>query len=221
MSNAPVPSGLGREDSDRLDSGETANTGETRGTGQVKEAVPDLRVTPYGILYRPRSMWIQAPLLIGAFLGSIGIAEGVGRGFGGVSEAAQIFLYLPFVLVLVLGYSLWMARLQALAFDMLGRGLLKALFILIVFRRKPKNPEEFMPTVEKIEKMAVRAQQATSSFWMVSLPIGFVGAAGALLIDAPAGPISRAFAVGAGCVVWGVILAFLGRRGWLPILEEG
>lgn len=196
-----------------------ADAGQTR-TPSTSGATPDRRETPYGVLYRPRPWWIQAPLLLGAFAGSIGLGEAVGLTLGGLSENAQIFLYLPFVLVLVAGYSLWMARLQALAFDMLGRSLLKALFILIVRRRKPENMEELIPTVEKIEKMAVRAQQASSAFWIVAIPIGLFGGGAAMLIDAPAGILFRAFAVGAGCVVWGYILTFLARRGWLPILEE-
>lgn len=197
----------------------TTDAEESRTTPEPGE-MPDRRETPFGTLYRPRPWWVQVPLIVGAFAASIGLGEIIGVALGGVSEGAQVFLYIPFILVLAAGYSLWMARLQALAFDMLGRGLLKALFILIVRRRKPEGMEELIPTPEKLEKMAVRAQQASSAFWIVAIPIGMGGGAGALLIGAPAGPLARAFSVAAACLVWGYMLAFLARRGWLPILDE-
>ncbi len=181
---------------------------------------PAYRDTPYGILYRPRSAWIQIPILLATLAACIPLGRGVGLSLGGLSDNAQVFLYVPFLLVLFGGYSLWMARLQAMAFDLVGRGLFKALFILIVRRRKPENLEELIPTPEKLERMAVRAQQASSAFWIVAIPIGILASIAALLIRSDAGPVMRAFSVGSGCIVWGILLAFLARRGYLPILED-
>ncbi len=188
-------------------------------TDSADSEFPAYRDTPYGILYRPRSAWVQIPLLNATLAACIPLGRVVGLSLGGLSDNAQVFLYVPFLLVLFGGYSLWMARLQAMAFDLVGRGLFKALFILIVRRRKPENLEELIPTPEKLER-AVRAQQASSAFWIVAIPIAFLASAAALLIRSDAGPVMRAFSVGSGCIVWGIILAFLARRGYLPILEE-
>ena len=57
-----------------------------------------------------------------------------GQILGGVSENAQIGLYLPFAVIGFAGYGRWSARRKAIAFDGPGRGILWALATLVIQR---------------------------------------------------------------------------------------
>lgn len=176
--------------------------------------------TPHGMLYRPQPMWIQIPMLFAAFAGGPGLAHAVAYALGGVSEAGRMFLYIAYMMVFMSGYSLWVARLQALGMELLGRSLFKALFVIIVHRRKPEGLEELIPTKEKLLKFAVRAQRAASAFWMVAIPIAGLVGAGSLLMSSETGLVLRALLTTSGCLAWGTALSMLARRGYLPLPEE-
>lgn len=130
-----------------------------------------------------------------------------------------MLLLVPFVAIAFLGYVVWTARLQALAFSVLGKGLARALWRLVVRRRKPENIDDILPAREELERTAVRGQAAASSFCLVSFPVALVCGAGAALLDSPIGLATRIAVLVAACLVWGAVLSFLGRRGYLPILE--
>ena len=176
--------------------------------------------TEFGTLYAPQPTLIQILTLVGAFLGGFVVAESVIWGLGGLSEAAEIGVYAAFAAVLFIGYSFWSARLKSIAFQGIGKGILKALFWLIVRRRKPESLEELLPTEEKLTAMAVAAQKASSSFAVAGVLITIVAAPVSLLFEAEASALARLFIVGFGLVATGLVLAFLGRRGYLPILES-
>jgi hypothetical protein len=118
-----------------------------------------------------------------------------------------------------MGYGFWVARLNAIAFEGIGRGILKALFLLLIRRKKPPSLEEVIPSKEKLLEMAVRSQKAAWSFLtaaiIVAVPAGLV----ALAIDSDASAFSRLFLISGGAVAWGCLLGFLGRRGYLPMPE--
>jgi Ca2+/Na+ antiporter len=182
--------------------------------------IPDRIETSAGTIYRPQSSWIQIVIFIGAFFGGPAMGWLTGQALGGVSENAQTFLYVPYVLVFFMGYALWLSRLNALAFEFIGRGLLKALFMIVILRRKPEKLEDVLPTREKLEAMMARAQRAANSFWIVSIPIGTFAALASLLMETATGIVLRALLTGGGCLAWGLILGRLARRGYLPIPED-
>jgi hypothetical protein len=68
--------------------------------------------------------------------------------------------------------------------------------------------------------MAIKVQKAASSFFWVSVPIALTAGAAALLMDTSAELSHRVLVVSGSCVAYGWALAWLGRRGYLPILEE-
>ncbi|MCB1749083.1 MAG: hypothetical protein KDK06_18040 [Gammaproteobacteria bacterium] len=159
-------------------------------------------------------------MLLLAFAGGPLCGSLVGRIPGDLSENARTFLCVPFVLVFFLGYALWIARLNAIAFDGLGRTLLKTLFLLVVRRRKPERIEEVMPSRETLLEMAVKAQRAGASFRPASYPIALIAGLAALAIDTAASATSMFLLVAGSCAAWGIALGWLGRHGWLPFMEE-
>jgi hypothetical protein len=177
--------------------------------------------TGAGRLYKPLSWGLQACCFAAAFAGGPAVGWIVGAAMPDLSESARTFVYVPFVMVFFLGYGLWLARLNAIAFQMIGKGILKALFMLLILRRKPEKLEDVLPTREKVLELAVRAQRAASSFLLVSLPVGIVAALIVLLFETQTSLAARGILMAGSCIAWGWLLSFLGRRGFLPFPEEG
>ena len=176
--------------------------------------------TPYGYLYRPLGNGTQILVLFAAFIGGPAFAWVIGQVPGDLSQTARDVLFVPLVAIFFFGYGVWIARLNAIAFHGIGWGLLKALFNLIVFRRKPDSISELMPSRDKLLEMMVRAQKAGSSFAPVGWLVGLISGLAATLFDSAMQPAKLFFLVGGSCVVWGYLLAWLGRRNWLPFMES-
>lgn len=177
--------------------------------------------TPSGRLYRPLNQGLQILVAFIAFIGGPALGGLAGKIPGDLSESAQTFLYVPLVAVFFLGYALWVARLHTIAFDGLGKSLLKSLVLLILRRERPKSLEDVLPSKEKLLEMAVRAQKAGASFAVVGWPIGIVSGLVGAFFESAMG-FAALFAVFAlPSIAWGYLLGFLGRRGWLPVMDEG
>jgi hypothetical protein len=177
--------------------------------------------TGAGVLYRPQGWTVQIPVAIGAFVGGPALGWLGGGLMPGLSEDARTALCVPFVAVFFCGYGLWLARLNAIAFHGLGKGLLRALFVLLVLRRKPERLEDVLPSREKLAEMMVRGQRAASSFLAVSVPISLLAGIIVLFFETEASVLTREIVVAGGGIGWGWLLSLLGRRGYLPFPEEG
>ena len=180
-------------------------------------SVSGKRETPHGTLYEPRPFGVQVVFLIGAFLGGPAVGWISSLPLEALSTGRELFLYVPPTLVFFFGYALWSARLAAIAFDMIGKSILKALFVLIFKRKKPEKLEDLLPDRDKLEQMAVRAQKAGWSFLTVAVFAGLV--AGGLSVFVLG--VSGAAVVSSGCLFWGYLLGALARRGYLPFPESG
>jgi hypothetical protein len=177
--------------------------------------------TPYGRLYEPLGQGRQVAVLAGAFFAGPALGWLVGQVPGDLSETAVTIVQVHFVVVFFIGYTVWVARLNAIAFDGIGRSLFKALFTIIVLRRKPASVEEVLPSREKLTEMMVRAQKAGGSFVPVSWLVGLGAGAAAMLFDSSISAPARFALVASSVIAWGYALGWLGRRGWLPFMEEG
>ena len=187
----------------------------------MNQPAQDFVDTAHGRLYPPRGHWLQGGMLLAVFAAGPGLGWLAGQVLGGVSENAQIGLYFPFPVILFAGYALWAARLKAIAFDGLGRGLLWALARLVIQRKRPERLEDVLPDKDQLTTMAIRAQKAASSFLWGAVPVILLAGLAAVFIDAETGVIQRAAVVTGACLAYAWGLAWLGRRGFLPMLEEG
>jgi hypothetical protein len=188
---------------------------------QGSEIIGPYLDTPHGRLYRPLGEWEQIGVLIAVFFAGPALGWVVGQIPGDLSETARTVIYVPYVAIFFLGYAAWIARLNAIAFDTIGRSLLKALFLLIVRKQAPQSAEDVLPTKEKLLEMAVRAQKAGASFGPASWPVALLAGPAAMLFDSATAAPGLFLLVALTCLAWGYFLARLGRRGWLPFMEEG
>jgi hypothetical protein len=175
--------------------------------------------TPYGRLYRPQSQGRQITALIVAFLLSMGLGSWVAAIPGDLSTAAQAAFHVPYALVFFFGYGLWVARVNAIVFDTLGRSLLKAVWQMIVHRRQPDAMETILPAREKVIELLVRVQKGGASFRAVSWPVAALSVPIGFLCDSSMRGIQLVALLAATTIVWGYLLGILGRRGWLPFPE--
>jgi hypothetical protein len=187
-----------------------------------QDQVPGAYVdTPHGRLHQPLPFGRQVLVLAAAFFGGPIVGWLVGEVPGDLSESARTMLYVPYVATFFLGYAVWVARLNAIAFDAIGRSLFLALFRMIVLRRRPGSAAEVLPSKEKLLEMAVRAQKAGASFVPVSLPIAGLAGLMVMLFDTDMSRVALLVATVTTCVGWGCVLGWLGRHGWLPFMEDG
>jgi hypothetical protein len=176
--------------------------------------------TPYGRLYRPLHQWAQIAVLFAAFCAGPAIGWLIGHVPGDLSETARTMIYVPFVLVFFAGYALWIARLNAIVFDVLGRSFLKAFLLMLIRRRKPESFQDLVPTREKLLQMAVRAQKAGASFAIPGWPIGLIAGLLSVFFQSGFGAVALFLLLSSSVIGWGYLLAILGRRGYLPFMES-
>lgn len=188
------------------------------GPGMTETPFPNGE-TPFGRLYAPKRTFIQFATFAFAFFGGPLAGMMLGTLLGGLSEGAQIALYIPFFAVFFLGYGLWVSRLNMLGFNLIGRGLLKMVFMALIFRRMPKSIDEVLPSADKIVEAAVKAQKAGWSFLIMAFPVAGVAMFGGLIIDADMGAVERVGLIGVACLMWGYALGWLARHGFLPFAE--
>ena len=190
------------------------------GGGRRLEIPDEGLETPYGRLYRPRAQLQQVGVLLAAFAGGPLLGWATGRALGDLSDTARALLWLPGALIFFLGYAVWVARLSAIVFDTIGRSVLRALFALIVRKRRPDSDRDILPSRERLLEMLVRAQKAGASFAPVGWLVGLGAGLAATLFTSQVSASGRFLVVAASSIAWGHLLARLGRRGWLPFPEE-
>jgi hypothetical protein len=175
--------------------------------------------TPSGRLYRPQSQGIQIVALIVAFAASMSLGSWVAAIPADLSTAAQVVFHIPYVLVFFFGYGLWVARMNAIVFDTIGRSVLKALWQLIVHRKQPDPRETVLPSREKLLEVLVKVQKGGASFRGVSWPIAALALPVGLLAESSMRGMPLVTLLAATILAWGYLLGFFGRRGWLPFPE--
>jgi hypothetical protein len=188
-------------------------------TSKYQDIPDDGLETPHGRLYRPQSQSKQILVLIAAFVASMSLGGWVAAIPGDLSTAAQVAFHIPYVLVFFLGYGLWVARINAIVFDTIGRSVLKALWLLIVHRKQPDARETILPSKEKLLEMLVKAQKGGASFRSISWGVAPLGVLVGLLCESAMPEMQLVILLVVTVLVWGYLLGFLGRRGWLPFPE--
>ncbi len=188
---------------------------------QMKNLLPKSTKTPYGPLYQPVSRILQFSILFVAVVISLILGAILGASIERDSIGVYFYVVMPYFSVIVFGYVFWVARLKTLAFGVLGKSVLWAVIKVFILRRKPEKLEELMPSREKFEEMAVLAQAAAACFWRVAIIMAGIWLVSVIFLSAFLPHTGFAIIVFASVILWGVILSYLGRRGYLPILEEG
>lgn len=176
--------------------------------------------TPDGYLYYPPKKGIQILFLIASFFSAILLGFIISSIPGDLSDLAAGFIYFIYILVFILGYSIWVSIVGALVFNSFKLPFIKVLYRFFVHKEKPGSIHDFLPTREKAAEIMVRAQKATKTFFVLSWLIGIAGGFLAMFFNTAMSSYGLFFAVLLGAVLYGYGLFYFGRRGYLPFPEE-
>lgn len=176
--------------------------------------------TAEGDLFRPLPEKQQNWVLLAALLVSLWLGNKVASVPGDLSFTAQLLMHLPYLLILVMGYSLWVTRGSALAFALIGESFMKAFKRLVSTESIAELDLTQRADEDKLASMAVQGQQAARSFVSVAWPIAMVASVMALMFDTEVSSLWMFICSGGSCLLWGYLLFLIGRRGILPTLEQ-
>jgi len=176
--------------------------------------------TPKGYLYNPPKQSKQVLFLVGAFFTAIFLGWLVSSIPGDLSGVASGVIYFVFLLVLFLGYGLWVGLVNALLFSSVKWPLIKIIFKFLVRKEKPASINELLPEREKIIALLLRSQKYSRTFFILSWPVGILGGFTTLFMKTLTSSAFLFLIVLMCVVIYGYALSHFGRRGYLPLPEE-
>lgn len=179
-----------------------------------------LRETPWGPIHLPPANGVLWATFVAALIGGPLTGWLLARAAGVTGDGGYFVCVAPFLFTFVAGYALWLSRLQALAFELFGRGLLKFLWQWFRQRQLPADARGALPDEQQVLRFAVQVQRAASSFLIVAVPVFLFAALCALLVDARWSALSLAGALLVLGISYGGILFRLGRRARLRVPED-
>lgn len=176
------------------------------------------RAAPLPAGFEMRPARVQIGTIVGAVIvgpiAGLAIARWVAPG----SELASFIGFLALPMVLGAGFAVWRAIVASVLFRGVYRSLLRALYMLIVRREKPKA-EDVLPDPQRLARLFHEVVRAAGAFARVGITIGIL--AGILLAIVSPGSRILAFVLMFGaCVLYGRGLTHLAREGYLPMPEE-
>ena len=177
-------------------------------------------VTPNGYLYYPPAQGKQVLFLFASFFSAIFLGWLISNIAGITSNFASGVIYFVFLLIFFLGYGLWMSFASALAFNSIKWPLIKIIVKIFIRKEKPSSVNEFLPEREKLIEMMVRVQKYSRSFLIIGWPIGILGSFTTLFMNASLNTLILFLFVFVTSVLYGYLLSYFGRRGYLPLPEE-
>ena len=176
--------------------------------------------TPNGYLYYPPSQGIQILFILGAFFSAIFLGWLITNIAGIQSEFASGAIYFLFLLIFFIGYGLWASFASAIAFNSIKWPIIKVLVKLFIKKEKPKSINEFLPDREKLIELLVRVQKHSRWFLIICWPIGIVGGIASLFMISSLSSSLLFMLIFISSVIYGHLLFYFGRRGYLPFPEE-
>jgi hypothetical protein len=176
--------------------------------------------TTYGHLYPLPKLSMQILFVVASFLTAILLGLTISIIPGDLSEMAKGVIYFIYLLVFILGYSSWVGLLGVLAFSSIKMPMMKMIFRYFVHKEKPASVEEILPSREKMTELLVRAQKSARIFFILSWPIGIVGGIVSLFMNTSINSTIFFVIILITAVIFGYVLFYFGRRGYLPFPEE-
>jgi len=135
----------------------------------VRNAAGQRRETPYGVLYSPKTFGLQVLVLVGAFAGGPVIGWLTARTGRSVFDRGGDSLC-PADVDLLFRIRPLVRQARVYRIPRYWQARIVGSFRRCLREKKPSKLSDILPTVEKLEEMAVRAQKAASSFRIVALP---------------------------------------------------
>lgn len=171
-------------------------------------------------LLQERSTGTYAMVILGVLACPPAAGWLVAQILGDLSKSFQVTVFASLFSILVLGWGLWLARLSAVAFGVIGNILLRFVSGAVTGQKKSSHPEGAASRAEKDARMAVRLQRTSSSFFIMSIPIAAIAGFIAMFSDSAASVWLRVGVIFGLCLAWGSFLTYLAKHGYLPLPSD-
>lgn len=175
--------------------------------------------TEKGHLYPMPAKGKQLIMLIASFFGAILLGFIISSIPGDLSELATGVLYFVFIIIFVLGYSVWIGWLKLILLSTYKKTIVKG-FSSIVTKKEFDLANELSLPEDKMVELMLRVQKSTKIFAVIGWVVGVLGGFFSLSFDTSINkPILFALVImfAAG---FGHLLYYFGRRGYFPFPEE-
>lgn len=175
--------------------------------------------TEKGILYPMPAKGKQIIMLIASFFGAILLGFIISSIPGDLSELATGVLYFVFIIIFVLGYSLWIGWLKLILLSTYKKTIVKG-FSSIVTKKEFDLPKEFLLPEDKMVELMIRVQKSTKIFAVIGWVFGALGGIFSSSFDTSINKLFLFALVIMFAAGFGHLLYYFGRRGYFPFPEE-
>ncbi len=175
--------------------------------------------TEKGIVYPIPPLGKQIVVLTASFFTAILLGFIINSIPGDLSELATGVLYFVFIVIIVLGYSIWVGWMKLKILNAFKKTIIKGVSNIFTKNEAGFNKDLSFPE-EKILELLLASQKSTKIFVIMGWVLGLLGGIISFTFDTSINkPILFALLVifAAG---FGHLLYYFGRRGYFPFPEE-
>lgn len=175
--------------------------------------------TEKGIVYPMPALGKQILVLVASFFAAILLGFIISSISGDLSELATGVLYFVFIIIFMLGYSIWISWMKLKILNTFKKTILKGVKNILTkneggFKNDLSFPEE------KVLELLLASQKATKIFAIMGWLFGILGGFISLSFDTSINKTILFVLVIIFASGFGHLLYYFGRRGYFPFPEE-
>jgi len=175
--------------------------------------------TEKGIVYPMPALGKQILVLVASFFSAILLGFIISSIPGDLSELAKGVLYFVFIIIFMLGYSIWIGWMKLKILNAFKKTILKGVTNILT-----KNEEGFKNDLsfpeEKVLELLLASQKSTKIFAVMGWLFGMLGGIVSLFFDTSINKTILFVLVIIFATGFGHLLYYFGRRGYFPFPEE-
>lgn len=175
--------------------------------------------TEKGIVYPIPALGKQILVLVASFFAAILLGFIISSIPGDLSELAAGLLYFVFIIIFILGYSIWVGWMKLKILNAFKKTILKGVKNMLT-----KNEEGFKNDLsfpeEKLLDLLLASQKSTKIFAVMGWLFGVLGGIISLSFDTSINKPILFVLVVIFAAGFGHLLYYFGRRGYFPFPEE-
>ena len=175
--------------------------------------------TERGLLYPMPATGKQIMVLVASFFAAILLGFIISSIPGDLSELATGVLYFVFIIIFILGYSIWIGWMKIKILSAFKKKILKGVSNILTkneagFKNDLSFPEE------KVLDLLLASQKSTKIFAVIGWVFGVLGGIISLSFDTSINKPILFVLVILFAAGFGHLLYYVGRRGYFPFPEE-
>lgn len=186
----------------------------------AKINIPDGGInTEKGIVYPMPALGKQILVLVASFFSAILLGFIISSIPGDLSDLATGVLYFVFIIIFILGYSIWIGWMKIKILSTFKKTILKGVSNILT-----KNETAFKNDIsfpeEKLLEILLASQKSTKIFAVLGWVFGLLGGIISLSFDTSINKTILFVLVIIFAAGFGHLLYYFGRRGYFPFPEE-